>query len=382
MGRLRLRQVQAVLASVAAPRGRFTVEPGGQVEHATAVHPTAAGAVGELERGWARLAHAFGPWGVALASAGMDVWHDPSTVPQQLAEPRYLAMAAYLAQRGPQGHTMMCHTCSLQVNLDLGPPDVAADRWLVANLAAPIVKATFACSPVPGAVCGRALAWLVLDPTRTGVPRLLTAGVIDPVTQLVDFALSADVLLIRTPDGGAVPGRPGWTFGDWLRDGHPEHGRPSSADLTYHLTTLFPEVRARGFLELRSADALPSRWRSVPVTLLTGLLYDDRARANVGRVLQRHRRRLPALLKRAATIGVADPELCALTVETWSLALAGAYRLSGYFRPGDLGRAEAFLDRFTLRGRCPADELRERLALSPAAALAWATEPVEELSLR
>ena len=379
VGRVPMRTVAEALQRVEAPFGRFTVEPGAQLEHCTAVHPTASGAVRELERGLRTLAGALP--GAVLAGAGLDVWHEPSSVPMQLDQPRYRAMAAYLARRGPHGRTMMCHTCSLQVNLDLGPPTVTAERWLVANLAAPLVTATFACSPVPGAVSGRALTWMGVDPTRTGVPRLLVAGVADPVTQVVELALRADVLLVRVA-GGAEPGVPGWTFGDWLRHGHLDYGHPSAKDLRYHLTTLFPEVRPRGFLELRSVDALPSRWRAVPVTLLAGLMYDGRARGEVLGVLERHRRRLPQLLRRAAVTGVADPMLCALAVETWSLALAGARRLStGYVAGVDLARAEAFLDRFTLRGRCPSDELRERLATSPASALAWATEPVEEYSL-
>ncbi len=383
--RLRLPLVETVLASVDAPFGRFTVEPGGQVEHSTAVHPTASGAVVELERGASTLARAFYECGTVLAATGLDVWHDPSTVPQQLTAPRYVAMADYFVKRGHHGQVMMRHTCSLQVNLDLGPPGVAEERWLVANLAAPVITATFACSPRGDASSSRALAWMGLDPTRTGVPRLLVAGTMDadPVTQLWDFALHADVLLIRTPEGGAVAGTPGWRFCDWLRDGHPQHGKPSAADLVYHLSTLFPEIRARGFLEFRGVDAVPSRWRAVPVTLLAGMLYDDRARSEVVGVLERHQRHLPALLRRAATVGVADPELCALAVETWSLALAGAYRLpKGYFRSNDLFRTGAFLDWFTLRGRCPADELRERLEVGTRAALVWATEPVEEMSPR
>lgn len=389
VGRLGIDAVQAVLGGLDVAPGRLTIEPGAQVEHATAAHQTAADAVRALESTARALAQAFDREGAlsqgraVLATAGLDVWHLASRVPQQLNSPRYPAMSAYFARRGSHGHVMMCHTCSLQVNLDLGPPKVAAERWLIANLAAPLVTATFACSPVEGAVCGRALHWLALDPTRTGLPRLLVTGIEDPVAHVVDLALRADVLLVQTPDGGAEPGTPGWTFGDWLQDGHPRHGRPTADDLSYHLTTLFPEVRARGFLEIRGSDALPARWRPVPVTLLAGLLYDDHARVAVRGVLERYRRRLPALLRQAAWVGVGDPELCALAVETWSLALAGARRLrSGYVRSVDLARTEQFLDRFTLRGRCPSDELREQLVVGQAAALAWASEPVEELSPR
>ncbi|MDP8970060.1 MAG: glutamate-cysteine ligase family protein, partial [Actinomycetota bacterium] len=203
----------------------------------------------------------------------------------------------------------------------------------------------------------------------------------DPVAAIADAALAADVMVVRRPDGSAAPGRPGWTFASWLRDGDAEHGWPSADDFEYHLTTLFPEVRARGFLELRSIDALPARWRAVPVTLLTGLLYDGRARDSVLGVLQGHRGNLPRLLRRVAVAGVADPGICALAVEAWSLALAGAARLPrGYLPAGQLQATEAFLDRFTLRGRCPSDELRERLAQSPTAALAWAADAVETLA--
>src|SRR6266540_450032 len=187
----------------------------------------------------------------------------------------------------------------------------------------------------------------------------------------------AEALLLRQDPPPWRPGRPGWTFGDWLRDGHPDRGRPSVDDLHYHLSTMFPEVRARGFLELRAVDALPARYQSVPVVLLVGLLEDATARAQVLAVVGRYRAELPELWRRAATVGLADPALCALAVETWSLALAGARRLPpGYLPADDLRRAESFLDRFTMRGRCPADELRELLERDPTDALAWAAEPV------
>ena len=402
-GRARRSTVTPLLEGPLAPLGRtpppgetgssgwVTLEPGAQVEHATRVHPTAAGALTESARGTSALAAALRPGGVVLASAGMDLWHPLASVPQQLTFPRYPAMEAYFAVRGGvdgPGAVMMRHTCAFQVNLDLGPPSVAAERWLVAALVGPMLTASFAASPTADMASGRAGVWQELDSTRTGVPAGLLAGrglEDDPVGELTAGALDADVLLFVTRSGeeaqpGAVAGVPGFSFADWLREGHPVHGRPDAEDLAYHLTTLWPEVRVRGFLEIRTLDALPLRWRAVPVVLLTGLLYDDRARAAVRDLLERHCRDLPRLAERGARTAVADPALCALAVETWSLALAGARRLpEGYLRSGDLQAVEGFLERFTLRGRCPADELRESLAVSPAAALAWATEPVETL---
>jgi glutamate--cysteine ligase len=359
--------------------GWLTFEPGGQLEHSTTIHASAAAALAELDLVACELAAALQQHGVLLAAAGTDVWLPDGEVPQQLHAPRYPAMAAYFELRGPYGAAMMRRCCALQVNLDLGDPAAAAERWLVANLIAPLACATFAASPGPGAVSLRALAWQRLDPTRTGFPRRLVDGSsADPVEQLTDAALSADVLLVRSAAGPWEPGRPGWSFGDWLRDGHPRHGRPTDDDLRYHLSTLFFEVRPRGFMELRALDALPARLRPVPVVLLTGLLEDARARAAARELLERCRPELPALARRAAAGGLADPALAALAPAVWGLALEGARRLAargGYLDPSHLLLAEQFLERLTLRGRCPADELRAALARGPAAALSWAIEP-------
>ena len=356
--------------------GALSFEPGGQLEHSSAAHLSPAAALTEVEVVSQRLAEGLQQWRVVLAAAGVDVWQPNGKVAQQLRAPRYAAMAAYFARRGLHGAAMMQRTCALQVNVDLGGPE-RVERWLVANLVVPLACATFAASPGPGVVSARASIWQALDPTRTGFPRRLVDGTTDdPVEQLTDAALAADVLLVRRDPPPWEPGRPGWTFAAWLRDGHPRLGRPTEDDLRYHLTTLFWEVRPRGFLELRALDALPARYRCVPVVLLAGLLEDAKARGQVRAVLDRLRAKLPALWQRAATVGLADPALCALVVETWSLALAGAARLPAGYLPADgLPATERFLDRFTVRGRCPADELRDALARGPAAALAWATEP-------
>jgi glutamate--cysteine ligase len=111
--------------------------------------------------------------------------------------------------------------------------------------------------------------------------------------------------------------------------------------------------------------------------LLAGLIEDGRARAAGRAILEPHQTALPELLRRSAIAGLRDPVLGALAAEVWQLALEGAGRLPpGYLDADGQRQAADFLDRYTLRGRCPADELREALAAGPAAALAWASEPV------
>lgn len=371
------------LAAWPAGSGRLTFEPGGQVEYSGGPHGDAAGALADAERVLGALAASWDAEGDVLASVGVDPWSDLDEVPQQLAAGRYQAMDAYLSARGGAGRRMMRHTCALQVNLDPGTGEVARLRWQVANLAAAVTTATFACapaSPPDPAVSVRARAWRRLDPTRTGVPhpgRLLEQG--PPAAAYAQWALDADVLLFRLPDGGAAPGRPGLSFRRWAEEGDDRHGWPTADDLRQHVSTLFPEVRPRGPLELRSVDALPARWRAVPVVLLTGLLYDDRALRLARDLLAHQVGHLPADLARAGESGLKDPEVCALAVELWSFARAGAARLGpGWHRQADLDATDAFVDRLVLRGRCPADELRDRLADDPDAALRWAAEPATD----
>lgn len=360
-----------------------TAEPGGQVEVATTCFDLPDDVVSQADRATSEVAGWFARDDAILVAAGMDLWHDVADVPQQLRDARYPAMAAYFDRRGPAGAIMMRHTCALQLSLDLGrTADEVEERWRVANLLAPLATASFANSPsVDGQVRStRSRTWQRVDPTRTGFPAGLLDGNADMPGQVLQAALEADVLLVRTGSDdtgyvtGAVPGRPGWRFVDWLVRGDPALGWPDADDLRYHLTTLFHEVRARGNIEVRSIDALPQRWRSVPVVLYAGALFDPVARSRIHEVLAPHRTDLPRLLRQAAATGLSDPSLCALAVEAWSFALAGARRLPGV-DTSLVATVEDFIDRFTVRGRCPADELAEAFERSPAAAMELLTEP-------
>lgn len=367
--------------------GNLTFEPGGQVEHSTAVHPTATAALADVRSVVCELSTMFRERSVALLSVGLDPFQQVEQVPQQLEHGRYRSMAAFLAKVGSSGAWMMRGSTSLQVNVDLGAGRVREDRYRLANLLSPALVASFSTSPEsagsPRFHCRRARVWQTLDPSRTGFPDGVTAPT--PSTAARAYAedvLDADVLLFLGEDAkgadGSV-GTPGFRFRDWMRDGHPEHGFPTAADLTYHLTTVFPEVRARGFLELRAIDGLPDCWRAAAVAFVAGLLYDPTA---MGLALDRLEAWRPDLFARwwsSAELGLLDPELASVTNDLWGFALDGCERLGpDYLAPEELQRAVLFRDRFPARGRAPADELREALARGPADALTFAADPAAE----
>jgi len=268
---------------------------------------------------------------------------------------------------------MMRHTASLQVNLDLGPEGVWQERWLAANLISPLITASFACSPGSDSVSARARAWQRLDPTRSGFPELLVSDPFsDPRRQWAESALNADVMLFRVDGGRWRPGEPGFTFRRWIEEGHSEIGWPTRADLEYHLTTLFFEVRARGFLELRAGEAVPDGLRPAQVVLASVLLYDDLARSRVIELLADRAPQLHDLWTTAAISGVGDPQLNDLAARVWELAIQGAERMEDEF-VGDraLAATRRFLEEFTFKGRTPADHLRELHLRDPAQSLAW-----------
>jgi glutamate--cysteine ligase len=279
-------------------------------------------------------------------------------------------MEAFFDVEGFAGRTMMCSTASVQVNLDNGSSATLAERWRRAHALGPVLVATFAHSPVPGGGgCGprsaRQQVWSVLDPTRTAPvhgPVLVGAGrrSPDPVEEWLRYALAARLMMIRVGPDRSVPitrplGSDPFTFAAWMRRGH-ELGWPALEDFEYHLTTLFPPVRPRGWLELRMIDALPDPWWRVAAAVATALLDDADAGAAAleavsappgGTGVADHWRS-------AARHGLADPALRAAAQRVYVAALGALGRLGA--DPATVAAAEAFYERFVARGLCPADD--------------------------
>lgn len=325
------------------PAGTLTFEPGGQLEYSSPACRTPSALLGLLRSVVLPLRAAAAAEGVELMAVGIDPHNSADEAPLLLRTRRYARMADYLARIGPAGAMMMRQTAAFQVSLDLD--DEPWLRWLVSNAAAPYATAIFASSPVyagrrTGCRSTRAQVWRALDPARTGLPWDGDA----PVAAYLDFALRAPAILLPELDGEHRP------FGEWLR-----HARPTLEEWHDHLTTLFPEVRPRGHLELRSCDAVAPEWYAAPVALAVGLAYDPRALRAAADLLGRPDE---ILLHRAGRLGLGDPAIRRTAVDLVDLALAGCQALGpACFHPSDLEQARAFFDRYTRRGRSPADDL-------------------------
>ena len=306
------------LPAVALPAGsRLTYEPGGQVEVSSPPHRTAGAACEAAARDLAAVRDAFAPFGVDLVQSGLR----PSVPPRLVDAPRYRAMEAYFASRWPDdGPAMMRGTASVQVNLGLGQGAHAPRRWRAANVLGPVLAAAFSSSPTAPAQgaggCRRLATWLRLDPSRTApVP---ARGGDDPGRAWARYALEADVMLIRSPAGCEPLTGAAMTLRNWIDDGHPR-GWPTADDVAYHLTTLFPPVRPRGWLELRMIDALPDPWWRVPVAAAAVLLDDAEAVAACQPVADHW--------WAAAELGLADESLAAATRVCARRTLAGLSRV-------------------------------------------------------
>ena len=183
---------------------------------------------------------------------------------------------------GEAGAAMMTSTASVQVNLDAGPQAGWAARVRLAHALGPTMIAIAANSPMLGGefsgwVSTRQWVWGQMDSARCGP--ILGASGDDPGTDWARYALKAPVMLVNNPDAVAVTH---WVpFADWA-DGRQLLGdrRPTIADLEYHLTTLFPPVRPRQWLEIRYLDSMPDDfWPAVVYTLVA--LLDDPVAADI-----------------------------------------------------------------------------------------------------
>jgi glutamate--cysteine ligase len=189
--------------------------------------------------------------------------------------------------------------------------------------------------------------WLAIDNTRAK-PALNGA---DPRDAWASYALRANVMFLRT-DPTYQSLREPLSFGAWIEDGH-EHGYPTAEDLTYHLTTLFPPVRPRGWLELRMIDMVPDPWWRVAAVVTTALVCHDRASA----IADDATKATADLWYEAARHGMRHPLLRASVQQCFAAAMEALDDIGSDKRSS--AAVSDYIDRYVSRGRCPADDQLE-----------------------
>ncbi|MEN9874604.1 MAG: hypothetical protein RL186_1501, partial [Pseudomonadota bacterium] len=194
---------------------------------------------------------------------------------------RYVIMRDYMPKVGRLGRQMMFRSCTVQTNLDFGSEADMVAKFRVALALQPIATALFANSPfAEGRTNGfqsyRAHVWSDTDPDRTGMlPFVFEDGM--GFARYAQWAL--DVPMYFAKRDGAYVNLAGRSFRDFMAGRLPElpGQKPTMKDWEDHLTTCFPEVRLKTFLEMRGADAGPWSALCALPALFVGLLYDDAA---------------------------------------------------------------------------------------------------------
>src|SRR5699024_7819252 len=194
---------------------------------------------------------------------------------------RYSIMRAYMPKVGDLGLDMMTRTCTVQVNLDFASEADMVKKFRVGLALQPIATALFADSPFTdgqpnGYLSYRSHVWTDTDPDRTGMLDFVFEDGFG-YERWVDYMLDVP-MYFAYHDGGFVDVA-GRSFRDFMAGKLPELPgvTPTLRDWSDHLTTAFPEVRLKQFLEMRGADGGPwNRLCALPA-LWVGLLYDDTA---------------------------------------------------------------------------------------------------------
>ncbi|MBX9683106.1 MAG: glutamate--cysteine ligase [Hyphomicrobium sp.] len=260
--------------------GNISLEPGGQFELSgeplETLHETAA----ETEQHLREVLDVGEDLQIGFLGVGFSPkWRleDVPTMPKQ----RYQVMTRYMPQVGSRGLDMMYRTATVQVNLDFASEADMVKKLRVSLALQPIATALFASSPFTegkpnGFQSMRSEVWRDTDRRRTGMlPFVFESGM--SYARYADYALDVPMYFVYRE--GRYIDVAGASFRDFLGGKLKglEGMRPTVDDWSDHLTTLFPEVRMKRFLEMRGADG--GRWQSITAlpAFWTGLLYDEAA---------------------------------------------------------------------------------------------------------
>jgi len=356
---------------IAAQKQGLTVsiEPGGQLELSgrpfADVHVVSA----ELDRHIEKCRAIAGELGLEFLATGYRPWGRAAGVPW-MPKRRYDVMRPFLAARGRLAEDMMAMTGATQASFDFSSERDMAEKLRLAFAVQPAVTALYANSPiVDGRESGwrsfRVKVWEETDPARCGIPAFVFAPGFEEgaYRAWVEWALDVPMVFLRREGRYLETG--GATFRAFLAQGLAGE-RPRLSDWEDHLSTLFTDVRVKGVIEVRGADAVEPGMARALLALWKGILYDRDARAWAWDVTRRwslaDRRALASAAGRDA-LGAVTPDGRTLRELAAELVDAAKLGLCRQHCCGDRGEDErvwlAPLEARVASGRCPADEALE-----------------------
>jgi glutamate--cysteine ligase len=258
--------------------GAISLEPGGQFELSGAPVETVHQTCSELMAHLAQLREIARPLGIGFLGLGMTPNWTRAEIPT-MPKGRYRIMTAYMPKVGKLGLDMMYRTCTVQTNLDFSSETDMVRKLRVSLALQPVATAMFANSPFTegrpnGFLSFRSEIWRDTDPDRSGMlPWAFEPGM--GFERWVDYALDVPMYFVKR--GDRYIDVAGQSFRDLMAGKLPGlAGEPATlSDWANHVSTIFPEVRLKRYLEMRGADSGP--WRRLPAlpAYWVGLLYDD-----------------------------------------------------------------------------------------------------------
>ncbi len=258
----------------------ITLEPGGQVELSGAPLETIHQTCDEVHTHLYQVKEVCGPLGIGMIGQGFAPTWTRAEMPW-MPKGRYGIMKAYMPKKGRLGLDMMLRTCTVQTNLDFASEADMVRKFRVSLALQPVATALFANSPFlegrpSGYLSYRSHIWTDTDPDRTGVPQFVFEDGMG-FERYVDYVL--DVPMYFVYRDGRYLDASGQSFRDFLAGRLPAlpGETPFLSDWADHLTTLFPEVRLKRFLEMRGADGGPWKRLCALPALWVGLLYHQPA---------------------------------------------------------------------------------------------------------
>jgi glutamate--cysteine ligase len=256
--------------------GAISLEPGGQFELSGAPVETVHQTCVELMAHLAQLKEVAEPLRIGFLGIGMTPDWSRADMPT-MPKGRYKIMTAYMPKVGRLGLDMMYRTCTVQTNLDFSSEADMVKKLRVSLALQPIATALFANSPFTegkpnGYLSFRSQIWTDTDNARAGMlPWAFEPGM--GFERWVDYALDVPMYFIKRGDRYIdVAGK---SFRDHLKGTLVAGERATISDWANHVSTIFPEVRLKRYLEMRGSDGGP--WRRIPAlpAYWVGILYDD-----------------------------------------------------------------------------------------------------------